>query len=291
MFCPFLTKNAEIGGKIQKVIDFLPESCYNTYDTRQLHRSRLFCAERTALPFHDFVFAQGGVFRMPHSDYLFSVSLFGFSREEVAAYIAEMNRSFKESGAKHESQIALLNEELEKLRLSDAKCGEIQKAVADKEEKITALEEEIARLKNDTENARLAVAAAEDHAKESENTARQLKTDLEAERIKASAMEANAKEYDSMLADVNGILSTARRKAEELIAEAEKRAAQIVADAEKRAQENADEIVAASDEKVAENMKKVKYLYRRKEELDEIFKDHKSKVDAFFSSLPAKESE
>ena len=38
-------------------------------------------------------------------------------------------------------------------------------------------------------------------------------------------------------------------------------------------------------------MKKVKYLYRRKEELDEIFKDHKSKVDAFFSSLPAKESE
>lgn len=228
---------------------------------------------------------------MPHSDYLFSVSLFGFSREEVAAYIAEMNRSFKESGAKYESQIALLNEELEKLRLSDAKCGEIQKAVADKEEKITALEEEIARLKNDTENARLAVAAAEDHAKESENAARQLKTDLEAERIKASAMEANAKEYDSMLADVNGILSTARRKAEELIAEAEKRAAQIVADAEKRAQENADEIVAASDEKVAENMKKVKYLYRRKEELDEIFKDHKSKVDAFFSSLPAKESE
>ena len=27
------------------------------------------------------------------------------------------------------------------------------------------------------------------------------------------------------------------------------------------------------------------------EELDEIFKDHKAKVDAFFSSLPAKESE
>jgi len=94
-----------------------------------------------------------------------------------------------------------------------------------------------------------------------------------------------------MLADVNGILSTARREAQELITEAEKRAAQIVSDAEATAKAHADEIVSASDEKVAENMKKVKYLYRRQEELGEIFKDHKAKVEAFFASLPAKESE
>ena len=49
---------------------------------------------------------------MPHSDYLFSVSLFGFSREEVAAYIAEMNRSFKESGAIEYSSDVLIGLQL-----------------------------------------------------------------------------------------------------------------------------------------------------------------------------------
>ena len=56
-----------------------------------------------------------------------------------------------------------------------------------------------------------------------------------------------------MLADVNGILSTARRNAEELIEEAEKRAKQIVSEAEQDAKAHAEQIVSASDEKVAEN--------------------------------------
>ena len=218
---------------------------------------------------------------MPHLDSLFSVTFRGFSREEVAAYIAEMNRSFKESGAKYEAQIASLKEELESLKAAKEQCGEIQKEVAERDETIGKLNEELERLKNDRENAKLAASAAEERAATASKTVEGLKTELEAERIKSAAMEANAKEYDSMLADVNGILST----------EAEKRAAQIVSDAEATAKAHADEIVSASDEKVAENMKKVKYLYRRQEELGEIFKDHKAKVEAFFASLPAKESE
>lgn len=228
---------------------------------------------------------------MAQSDYLFSVSLLGFSREEVAAYIAEMNRSFKETGANYEAQIASLKEETEKLKAENLNCGEIQKELSARDEKIASLEEELERLRNDVENARLAVTAAEDHAKDAENAVVQLKTDLEAERIKSAAMEANAKEYDAMLADVNGILASARRKAEEVVEEAEKRAKAIVSDAEEKAQSQANAIEAASEEKVAENMKKVKYLYRRQDELNEIFQDHKAKVDAFFSSLPTKESE
>lgn len=228
---------------------------------------------------------------MPHLDSLFSVTFRGFSREEVAAYIAEMNRSFKESGAKYDAQIASLKEELESLKAAKEQCGEIQKEVAERDETIGKLNEELERLKNDRKNANLAASAAEERAATASKTVEGLKTELEAERIKSAAMEANAKEYDSMLADVNGILSTARREAQELITEAEKRAAQIVSDAEATAKAHADEIVSASDEKVAENMKKVKYLYRRQEELGEIFKDHKAKVEAFFASLPAKESE
>ena len=226
---------------------------------------------------------------MPHLDSLFSVTFRGFSREEVAAYIAEMNRSFKESETKYEARLASLQEELDGLKAAGEKCGEMQKDVSERDEKISSLQEEIERLKTDKENARLAATAAEEHANGAYQTIEKLKTELEAERIKTAAMEANAKEYDSMLADVNGILSTARRNAEELIEEAEKRAKQIVSEAEQDAKAHAEQIVSASDEKVAENMKKVKYLYRRQEELGEIFKDHKTKVEAFFASLPTKE--
>lgn len=141
---------------------------------------------------------------MPHLDSLFSVTFRGFSREEVAAYIAEMNRSFKESGAKYEAQIASLKEELESLKAAKEQCGEIQKEVAERDETIGKLNEELERLKNDRENANLAASAAEERAATASKTVEGLKTELEAERIKSAAHGSqNAKEYDSMLADVN----------------------------------------------------------------------------------------
>ena len=93
-----------------------------------------------------------------------------------------------------------------------------------------------------------------------------------------------------MVADVNSILSSARRKATDLIDEAEKKAKNIIDNAHDAAKEHANRIIAESDEKVNENIKKVKYLYRRQDELAEIFKEHKAKVDNFFASLSDKDS-
>lgn len=223
---------------------------------------------------------------MAKSENLFSVTFRGFSREEVIAYMEEMNRSVKAQRDEYEARIAALNDELTTFAEAKAHCESAEKQLDEKNTELAAAEEENERLRTDIENMRLAVAASEEHAQAAEKALEELKAELAAEKIKSAAMESNAKEYDAMLADVNGILATARRKAEELIEEAGARAEQIVAEAERTAKSKADSAVTASEERVNENLKKVKYLYRRQDELAELFKEHKSKVDAFFASLP-----
>lgn len=223
---------------------------------------------------------------MAKSENLFSVVFRGFSREEVIVYMEEMNRTFRENTDGYEARIAALTKELEESKALKDRCETLEKQLEEKDASIREAKEENERLREDVDNVRAAVTASEERAAALEATLETTKTELAAEKLKSAAMEENAKEYDTMLADVNGILSTARRKAEELIDEAGTHAERIVEEAGKKAKTEAEDIVAASEEKVADNMKKVKYLYRRQDELSEIFKDHKNKVDAFFASLP-----
>ena len=59
----------------------------------------------------------------------------------------------------------------------------------------------------------------------------------------------------------------------------------IVESAERDARDKSARIVSESDEHVNDNLKKVKYLYRRQDELAEIFRDHMVKVDSLFASI------
>lgn len=215
---------------------------------------------------------------MARNDNLFTKCFRGFSPEEVIAYIEELNAAHRNAKAESDSKIHALSEELDFLKDADARCAEATAAFSEKEA-------EIAKLTEDNENQRLAIEAQGDKIIALENEIKELKTKLEASEIKSAAMEANSKEYESMLADVDSILSGARRQAENLIAEAEKKASEIVSDAETKAKDKSAHIIAESDEKLNENMKKVKYLYRRQDELAELFKDHKAKVDSFFASI------
>ncbi len=215
---------------------------------------------------------------MAHNDNLFTKSFRGFSPEEVIAYIEELNAAHRNAKAESDSKIHALSEELDFLKDADRQCKEAKAAFADKEE-------EIARLTGDNENQRLAIEAQGDKILALENEIKELRTKLESSEIKSAAMEANSKEYEAMLADVDSILSGARRQAENLIAEAEKRASEIINDAEIKAKDKSAHIIAESVEKLNENLKKVKYLYRRQDELTELFKDHKAKVDSFFASI------
>lgn len=215
---------------------------------------------------------------MANSDNLFTRCFRGFSPEEVISYIDELNAAHKNSKSESDSRIHALTEELDSLKNAAENYSSAKEQLSEKES-------EIERLNNDNENQRIAMAAQGEKMLALEEEIKDLKTKLEAANIKTSAMESNSKEYEAMLADVESILSAARRQAQSLIAEAEKKAADIIISAEKTAKERTAEIVSASDEKVSENMKKVKYLYRRQDELAELFRDHKSKVDSFFASI------
>lgn len=215
---------------------------------------------------------------MANSDNLFTRSFRGFSPEEVISYIDELNALHKNAKSESDSRIHALTEELDSLKNAAENYNSAKALLAEKDT-------EIERLNNDNENLRAAMAAQGEKQLALEEEVRELKTKLEAANIKTAAMESNSREYEAMLADVESILSGARRQAEGLVAQAEKKAAEIIADAEKTAKEKMEKIVSESDEKVNENMKKVKYLYRRQDELAELFRAHKSKVDSFFASI------
>ena len=228
---------------------------------------------------------------MAHSDSLFSRTFRGFSPEEVVAYIDELNRSVKSTNEQNNARIAKLSAELDSLKEADGQIAVLRDTLSEKEAQIAAQQEEIERLTNDAENGRLALAASGEKLVENEECIKQLKAELEASAIKMAAMQENAKEYEALCADVDGVLASARREAQTLLADASAKADEMLRAAEKKAREQSEKLLAETDEKLSENMKKVKYLYRRQDELSEIFKEHKAKVDSFFASLPTNPGE
>lgn len=215
---------------------------------------------------------------MAKSESLFSRSFRGFAPDEVIAYIDELNAAHLSSKAESDAKINALSDEISSLKKAGGENSVLR-------EKNTELNAEIERLSTDNKNLNSSVEAQGDKIAELEQQLSGLRTELESEKIKKTAMEKNSREYEAMLADVDSILSSSRRKAEELVGEAEKRAAEIIENAQKEAKKKFEEIISQSDEHLNENMKKVKYLYRRQDELAELFKEHKAKVDSFFASV------
>ena len=233
---------------------------------------------------------------MAKSEKLFSRTLRGFSPEQVMSYIDELGSSHKKIMAEKDGEIEKLSEELNKAKDAQAKLDEANEKIAELEKVGVEKDEEISRLSADTENQREAIAVQGDKITSLETELAKVKSEFEALEIKNAALVNNSKEYESMLADVDSILTGARRQAESVVLQAEEKARAIMSDAEKRADEmmvstesdakqKAKSIISEADEKLTESLKKVKYLYRRKDELSELFKEHKAKVDNFFASL------
>lgn len=222
---------------------------------------------------------------MANSENLFSRSFRGFSPDEVIAYIEELNAAMNNASKEALERAEELNSIISKL---ENECEALREK-ADKSDALVQKNEELSseleRLSNDNENQRLAITDSVERINELEKQNESLKTELEAALIKCEALKENSKEYESMLSDVDNILSSARRNAEALIDEAKTKSAEIIENAEHTAKIKAAAVIAQSDEKVSDNLKKVKYLYRRKDELAELFREHKNKVDGFFASL------
>lgn len=226
----------------------------------------------------------GGIF-MANSEPIFSKVFRGFSPDEVVAYIDILNAAYKTAKAESEAKINSLTDELNAAKRAAGECDAVKSIAEEKQHTITEQQEEIERLNADAENQRLAMVAQSEKISELEEVIMNLKSELEAQNIKNAAMIENSKEYEKMLADVDSILATSRRRAQDLIAEAEKKADEIIANAEKDAREKYERIMSEADIKLDENVKKVRYLQRRQDELAELFRDHKSKVNSFFASI------
>ncbi len=213
---------------------------------------------------------------------LFSKSFRGFDPDEVTAYLEELDRKAKQTLDEKDAQIAAEKAKAETLAQVQKENEALRAEKESLAGKLQTLEEENRDIKQ-------AIAAQGEELEQIKAENGKLKTEREAIEIRCGALEENAKEYEGMLADVNHILSEARRKAEELVEDARHKASEMIDRAKADAKRQSDEIIAQSDEKVNENMKKVRYLYRRKDELAEIFREHKERVDSFFSTLPDKE--
>ena len=222
---------------------------------------------------------------MAKSEKLFTRSLRGFAPDEVIAYIDELNAAHRNVKSESEARINTLSEELAGVKNALSENVTLREELSKKEKELSDKNSEIQRLREDNENQGKAIYAQGERICELEGLVDALKTELESCQIKSAAMEKNSKEYDAMLADVDGILSNARRQAQNLIEQADKEAYSIVKNAKIEAKQASEQIISESDQKLNENLKKVKYLYRRQDELAEIFKEHKAKVDNFFASI------
>ncbi len=218
-------------------------------------------------------------------DSLFRTSLSGFNKQDVTQYIEELNISYNRQTQELEGEINSLKKELEVLpELIQEKeqnkklCEEneaLKKEISDLNEAIKAQGE-----KSD-ENEKLLSESLDENKKllEKLDLIQKEKDALEAEcATKLSRHDEEAKELEA-------ILSQARLEAESVIEKAKSLARQIVDKAKSKARIEADEMVRQSNEAVRDNIRKVKYLSRKKDELGDIFKNHKSQMDSFFSSI------
>ncbi|MCR5353766.1 MAG: hypothetical protein K6D98_05610 [Clostridiales bacterium] len=222
---------------------------------------------------------------MNKNEKLFSLAFRGYDQSEVLAYIEVLDNAMKKANKENQDKIEDLNSEIEKLKKALAEKEEELLSLEEKENEIKELKEELAKITEDNENQREAIASQGDELLKIKEENEKLKAFAEQAKIKNEALEENSKEYALIVADVNNILSEARRKATELVKDASSKSEEIITEAKSKAKEEADAIISKSDEMLNENMRKVKYLYRRRDELAEIFKEHKAKVDDFFSSV------
>lgn len=223
---------------------------------------------------------------------LFRTSLSGFNKQDVTNYIEELNVRYNKQTQELENEIKSLNKELDKMpSLLEAK---------EKYDKLKEEKESLAKEKKDLEEAMKEMAktleekeqlldeALEENASLSKRVRSGEKEGFAAPKAAASSITVD----DSLSEEFEEILGEARREAQSVIAQAQSLAEEIVNNAKEKARlhteearAKAEEVVRQSDEAVRDNLKRVKYLNRKKDELSGIFKSHKDQMDSFFTSV------
>jgi len=216
---------------------------------------------------------------------LFRTALQGFNKQDVLDYIEELSIKYKNEKEKAQNEIKSLKEELKEMpKLMEAKDS-YDKLAQEK----AALEKENADLNEAVKAQGALIDEKEQFLNEAFDEIGLLK-----EKIKrlesgvsrsSSSFSDNSFIGDGAAKELETILDEARAEAESVIRRANEIAEKIVDDAKVKAQAQADEAVRRSDEAVRDNLKRVKYLRNKKDELSDIIKNHKSQMDSFFNSI------
>ncbi len=254
---------------------------------------------------------------------LFSGSIGGFKKSQVVEYIEELNRKAKMTKEESDYEITRLENEIAELsqfkyayeetkekyeslslRYSDT-YSQLEKATEKLTEIITEFED-VQRNSSDlkVQNESLLQEVVDLRAKceqlESENKmlsddvsnqrgiilAHQNELDSALSKLAQSESEtgrykAKAEKYDSDRLFAGDICERAKNEATKVLADARDKASDILA----KARIEADKTLAESEAELAENMKKLRYLYKRREELLGAFRKVKDAAGGFYDNI------
>lgn len=202
---------------------------------------------------------------------LFSGSIGGFNKAQVVEYIEELNRKARVASEHAEFEIARLSAELSELEEKTADYDEIKASVA-------TAQQEKALLEDDVANQRAVIADL-----------RRINEELSAKLAELEPgyheYKAKAEQYDEDRRNASGVLERAKAEAVRIVALAKAEADEALREATETAKKNADAILSDSERQVAENIRKVKYLYKRRDELLSAFEKVKDAAGGFYDSI------
>lgn len=210
---------------------------------------------------------------MQNNKKLFSGALGGFKKSQVVEYIEELNRKAKIAGEQSEFQIARLEQQLSEIESKTADYDDIK-------ENIATLESEKAMLLDDVNNQKEIISALQTERDELAARLSELERDYETYKSKAAR-------YDEDVLNSGGILERAKAEAARTLSATKAEASEILREATESAKQTAQRILADSEKQVAENIRKVKYLYKRRDELLSAFEKVKDAAGGFYESISA----
>lgn len=223
---------------------------------------------------------------------LFSTSISGFKKSEVVEYLEELNRKSKmeREAAEYErnslaSENNSLSEENEALKDKVAEFErnakefeEMKTKLGELEENLSFKDEELKLLKDDVATQREIIASVQ-------NENGELKSKLsESEKIRALCEE-KANSYENDKLEAGGVLEKARAEAQSIISKARTDADAIVFNARTEAEIKVNTMLAESEKDLAENVKKIKYLQKRKAEMLSAFAKVKEAAGGFYDNI------
>lgn len=203
------------------------------------------------------------------------------SYDQVKADLESLSLQYSDICPKYEAAAEKLLEKSSELALEQEKSSRLEKENEILVQEVTALraklgklEEENRMLSDDVSNQRGIILARQSELDSvSEKLAR---SESETEKYKAKA-----EKYDSDRLVAGDICERAKKEATRVLADARDKASDILA----KAKLDADKTLAESEAELAENMKKIRYLYKRREELLGAFRKVKDAAGGFYENI------